>query len=241
MNWQYELPTFKCTIVSLAFSLDGTCMHLSQDGWREAMAGTISFYNAQGERQHTIYLGATPEYGKADFRRRFTLEIERAKACYPHAHTIGLADGAESNWLFLKQHTQTAILDFFHASSYLGAVAKAMFPTRPKDEKAWLDERCHQLKHHDGAAQSWYEEMLNIQQSRQTLPHLQEKLDAAVTYFKNHRHQMNYALYNRLHYPVGSGVTEVACKTLVKQRFCQSGMRWKQVGAAAILNLHALV
>lgn len=40
---------------------------------------------------------------------------------------------------------------------------------------------------------------------------------------------------------MGSGVTEVACKTLVKQRFCQSGMRWKQVGAAAILNLRTLV
>lgn len=33
INWQYELPTFKLTIVSLAFSLDGTCMHLSQCGW----------------------------------------------------------------------------------------------------------------------------------------------------------------------------------------------------------------
>lgn len=106
--------------------------------------------------------GSYSEYGKADFQRRFTLEIERAKVCYPHAYTTGLADGTESNWLFLKQHTQTAILNFFHASSYPGAVAKAMFPTRQKDEKAWLGERCHQLKHHDGAAQSLYEEMLNI-------------------------------------------------------------------------------
>jgi hypothetical protein len=29
-------------------------MHMSKDGWREAMAGTVSFYDAKGERQHTI-------------------------------------------------------------------------------------------------------------------------------------------------------------------------------------------
>jgi hypothetical protein len=42
-------------------------------------------------------------------------------------------------------------------------------------------------------------------------------------------------------FPIGSGVTEVACKTLIKQRFCLAGMRWKQPGAAGILNLRALV
>jgi hypothetical protein len=29
-----------------------------KEGWWEAMAGTIIFYDAKGERQHTIYLGA---------------------------------------------------------------------------------------------------------------------------------------------------------------------------------------
>ena len=99
-----------------------------KEGWREAMAGTISFYDAQGERQHTIYLGATPEYGKADFLRRFTAEIERVKVRFPDAKRVGLADGAESNWQFLTQHTEAPILDFYHASSYLGSVVNAKYP-----------------------------------------------------------------------------------------------------------------
>ena len=66
-QWHYDLPNFQQPIVSIAISLDGTCMHLSRRRSREAMAGTISFYDAKGERQHTVYLGATPEYGKADF------------------------------------------------------------------------------------------------------------------------------------------------------------------------------
>jgi len=30
-------------------------MLLQEDGWRLAMAGTIAFYDAQGERLHTIF------------------------------------------------------------------------------------------------------------------------------------------------------------------------------------------
>jgi len=36
------------------------------------------------------------------------------------------------------------------------------------------------------------------------------------------------------------GVTEAACKTLVKQRLCASGMRWKNKGAKIVLRLRAL-
>ena len=35
----------------------------AENGWREAMAGTISLYDIDGERIHTIQLEATPEYG----------------------------------------------------------------------------------------------------------------------------------------------------------------------------------
>jgi len=34
---------------------------------------------------------------------------------------------------------------------------------------------------------------------------------------------MNYPKFLAEHLPIGSGVTEAACKTLVKQRLCASG------------------
>jgi hypothetical protein len=52
---------------------------------------------------------------------------------------------------------------------------------------------------------------------------------------------MRYARYRENGMPIGSGVTEAACKTLVKQRLCCSGMRWAPEGAQIILNLRALV
>ena len=52
---------------------------------------------------------------------------------------------------------------------------------------------------------------------------------------------MDYATQIKKQLPIGSGVTEAACKTLVKQRLCGSGMRWKNKGAQVILSLRALV
>jgi hypothetical protein len=84
-SWNYAPPKLDVEIKSVAIGLDGTCMLLCDTGWREAMVGTISLYDALGERQHTIYIGATPEYGKAIFLERLEREIRRTKAHYPQA------------------------------------------------------------------------------------------------------------------------------------------------------------
>ena len=66
--------------------------------YRQAMVGTIALYDEAGERQHTMYIAAAPEYGKETFKARLTREIERASALYPSAIKIGVADGAHDNW-----------------------------------------------------------------------------------------------------------------------------------------------
>jgi hypothetical protein len=240
-SWNYVPPKLDVEINSVAIGLDGTCMLLCETGWREAMVGTVSLYDAEGERQHTIYIGATPEYGKAQFLERLEREIERTKTRYPKATYIGIADGATSNWQFLKGHTSEQVLDFYHASGYLGAVAIALYPEDLTQQKQWLTQSCHQLKHDAGAATQLYEQMLKLSQSAAHPKAIQDNLNAAVTYFHNHLHQMNYSYYRDRSYPIGSGVTEAACKTVIKQRLCCSGMRWKETGAAVVLSLRTLV
>ena len=41
-------------------------------------------------------------------------------------------------------------------------------------------------------------------------------------------------------YPIGSGVIEAACKMIIKQRLCNSGMKWKEDGAKAVLCLRCV-
>lgn len=240
-SWNYVPPKLEVEIASVAIGLDGTCMLLCDSGWREAMVGTISLYDALGERQHTIYIGATPEYGKASFLERLEREIGRTKARYPEATYIGIADGAAINWQFLNRHTTHQVLDFYHATGYLGAVAVALHPKDLPQQQQWLHQACHQLEYDVGAATQLYDQMCELSKSKDHPKTIQEQLSAAMTYFQNHLHQMNYAVYRNQHYPIGSGVTEAACKTVIKQRLCCSGMRWKEAGAAVVLSLRTLV
>jgi hypothetical protein len=237
--WEYATPKIDRPIKTVAISMDGTCV-LCEGSYREAMTGTISLYDKAGERQHTIYLGATPEYGKATFQERMTREITHIKKLYPRATYIGIADGARANWDFLESHVSIQVLDFYHATQYLSDVAMVAAPDSEADRIEWLDERCHRLKHEEGAAARILKEMESLRKKKRTAA-MQTQLDSAITYFRNHKHQMNYAQYQDQSLPIGSGVTEAACKTLIKQRLCCSGMKWVEQGARIILSLRALV
>jgi hypothetical protein len=63
------------------------------------------------------------------------------------------------------------------------------------------------------------------------------RLPTELDYFRKRRKRMRYAQMRASGLPIGTGVTEAACKTLVTQRLKQSGMRWSQEGGQAILNL----
>ncbi len=65
-DWSDTLPKFEAPPATVAIGLDGTCALMCEDGWREAMVGTLAFSDRDGERRHTVYLAATPEYGKGE-------------------------------------------------------------------------------------------------------------------------------------------------------------------------------
>jgi hypothetical protein len=66
---------------------------------------------------------------------------------------------------------------------------------------------------------------------------LPEGLRLAIGYLFRHRKRMRYATFRQQGYPTGSGTVESACKTVVQERCCQSGMRWSRTGLQAILSL----
>mgnify|MGYP000106069579 CR=1 FL=1 len=241
-SWSYDLPQIQAPVKSVAVGIDGTCMLLTEEGWREAMVGTLSLYDDKGERLHTIQMGATPEYGKSSFYTRFDRELEQIRNRYPDALFVGIADGAKSNWEYLKPRTDKQTVDFWHASGYLGKAAEAMFVGKRKEgeKRQWLDNACHKLKHKIGAPSRLLTEMVEYAESTDLSKQRREKLDAAISYFKNNKSRMPYARNMENSIPIGSGVTEAACKTLIKQRLCNSGMRWKEKGAAAVLSLRSL-
>jgi hypothetical protein len=235
-SWSYATPVLG-KVATVGIGVDGTCMLICDHNWREAMTGSISLYDKHGERLHTIYVGAAPEYGKERFFDRMQHEIDHVRSLYPKALFVGIADGAKSNWDFLGPQIDEQVLDFYHASQYLARAAAAICSER--DREQWLAEQCHSLKHKHHAAARILRHLAQATTAKMKPDHRTD-LQACITYFGNHLHQMRYAHYRDNGIPIGSGVTEAACKTLVKQRLCCSGMRWTPEGAQIVLSLRAL-
>jgi hypothetical protein len=126
-NWTYAIPVATGEVSSVGFSVDGTCMLLCGDGYRQAMVGSISLYDSHGERLYTRYTAMPPESGKSRFYESFTREIKTVKRLYPKATCVGVADGAADNWTFLTEHVHIQVLDYFHAVEYLSGVSDAAF------------------------------------------------------------------------------------------------------------------
>ena len=165
-------------------------------------------------------------------------EIARVKRRYAHARYVGVSDGASDFRPWLEKHTTTQVLDFWHLTEYLAEASKAMFG-RAAEREQWMDDRCHRLKHRHGAAA----EILTEIEAARDKPGLstakRETLETTARYLRNNSDRTKYASYRKRRFPIGSGITEAACKSVVKQRMCGSGMKWKFSGAETVLTLRS--
>ena len=238
-DWEYDLPPLPAPVKTLSVGLDGTCMFMNDEGgWRQAMVGTISLYDKAGERMHTIYTGATPEYGKETFLERLDRELERTRVLFPDATVQGLADGAADNWAWLSERTDVQVLDFWHLSEYVGRAGEAAYPKNPLLREEWVETWCHAFKHEPGTPKRFLAELRN--RRRGLKGDALETLSDTARYVTNQQDRLGYPDELKAHRPIGSGVTEAACKTLIKERMCKAGMRWKRDGASAVVALRAL-
>jgi len=240
--WDYQIPALDAPVSTVSIGLDGTTIRMDEGSFREAMVGTIAFYDREGNRLYTSYCGAAPQYGKQIFMDRFEREIVSIKKIYPHATCPGVADGATDNWPFLTKYTTIQVLDFYHATEYLGDAVDGVFGgTRSYAKgKLWLDKACHDLKHKKGAASRILKQLIDWLPLKMSWER-KNKIKKAVTYFTNNKKLMTYYSLVKKYLPIGSGVTEAACKTIIKQRLCKSGMKWKIEGAANVISLRCLV
>ncbi len=261
-EWQ---PLSKCSeVVTVSVGLDGAHLNTRRDGWRQGMAGTIALYDAQGERLETLYVGGgpgeTPPTGKAAFLSRLDELTLRVRECYPQAQVVGLSDGAVDLQKYLASHTDDYLLDFHHAAEHVSRAALAFAPDGRADAPealAWAAEQRRVLRDVSGGA--WQVLALLRERLRPNGKGAKSRsegkagskraaltkaartaVQSVETYFSNHISNMDYAGWQARLLPIGSGVTEAACKTLIKQRLCQSGMRWSIAASDALITLRAL-
>ena len=145
-----------------------------------------------------------------------------------------MADGANDNWKFLSDELPAGheVVDFYHATEHLHAAIAA----------AYGDGTLETSHRYEKLRETLRDEEDGVMTVIRALEYLRKKhrsskvLRNATSYFRKRRARMQYAKIKALGLPIGSGMVEAACKTLVAQRLKLSGMRWSQTGAQAILT-----
>jgi hypothetical protein len=238
-HWSYApLAAAGAEVRTIGVGVDGACVLFCEEGYRQVMVGTIALYDADGERLHTTYVAQAPESGKAAFFAKMERELALTTERFPSARVAAVADGAHDHWSWLEARSRWQVVDFWHVSEYLAAAAPAMARGQAAQE-CWLADVCHRLKHESGAAAALLAQMEQAMAAGKATA--RPALQKAISYFRSHLPRMNYALHLAMGLPIGSGVTEAACKSIVKERMSGSGMKWTSFGAQHILALRTLI
>ena len=248
-------PPSETKIVSV--SRDGTCVNTREDGWRQAQVGAVTFYgenlgfDKDGDpirnRLRTTYVGQMPEESSETFNPKFEQEVDYALDGVDDSCTIVcLADGARSNWKYFEAHPRLKnvihINDYYHSAGYLRKAADALFGKGTSEANRWFEKYRRILKKEDGGVEKVLRSIRYFRARRKIRAKDRKKIiRKALGYFTRNRSRMNYAEYIRLGLPIGSGVNEAACKTVIGHRFKRAGMRWSIEGGQDILNLRVLV
>lgn len=217
--------------------------------YRNAMVGVVSFYGAVADpeqdptppRLSSVYTAQMPEPKAPTFKQKFEAEVKAAheKASADLVKVV-LCDGARALWKYIRGtllfQAYVFILDYYHAAEHLSLAAEALFGKGTQEAKDWFNKYADKLLEEDGAVEALLRSMKYY--TRPSLPAARRKvLNAQRHYFLTNQACMAYADFRRRGLPIGSGPVEAACKTLVKARLCQSGMRWTVEGGQNILDL----
>ena len=206
-------------------------------GYCEAACATVTVYDHERAPLHTVRMGRMPESKKATIKGMLCDELAAVAAARPELEIVAVADGARDNWRYFDRELPGAaqIADFYHAVEHLGVALASAYGEGSTRHKSQFKKLRYVLEYEAGG----------IDKVIRSLRHLRDRfprrkaLRREVKYFQRNRHRMRYLEFTEQGWPIGSGMVEAACKTLVTQRLKRSGMRWNTDGGQAILTFRS--
>ena len=224
--------------VTLAMSIDSTCVNIRREGWRHATAATLSTYDTNGNRLDTVYIGRMPEMGKLQAKRLLEKEVEARMAKQNFKYIVCIADGARDLWRYFRRKYPNTIhvVDFFHVCEHLSKLSDLFFDNR-SEAKTWYKKYRTILKEDPQGASK----LIRAARYRRSLIKENPEIESEIKYLQHNRKRMNYFELRQKKLPIGSGVVEAACKNLIGARMKKSGMRWSVDGGQTILTLRSII
>ena len=218
-----------------------------------ASCGTVTVLDRRGRRLGTVYLAHVPEFGQGTLSQELTELLAEVFQRWPGPlpRLCYVTDSGDNEITYYDKvlstmkHPRTGealewqrVADYYHVSERVWKMGELLFG-KGKKATAWVRKMQKWLLKPSGA----YRVLHSAAALKQQLGLGKKKLaefNKAYRYLRDRMCYMDYASYRRLGIPLGSGVTEAACKTVYTQRLKLSGMRWQKSGAQRILQLRVL-
>jgi hypothetical protein len=237
----------------LAAGRDGIMVPMLPRGYHEASTATVSVYDRRRGRLGTVYLGQMPEEKQTTLSAALTDLLKGTlqdwQGSVPRLVYVTDKGSAPDDYyhrvLKKMMHPRERtlrlewewVLDFYHVCSYIGKLADALFGAETKAGAAWFKKMRHWLRdRRQGVSQVLRSAMQLLDRRKMNKPQ-RTAFWKAYQYLRRHRRWMDYEGHRRRGLPIGSGVTEAACKTVFTHRFKRSGMRWAAETGQIILDL----
>jgi hypothetical protein len=245
----------------IAVGRDGiTLREYKHCAFRVATAATVSIYDRRGKRLITVYLAYPPELGQATMDQMLSGLIGDLLKAWdgPLPRLAYVTDSGSNETGYFERvlrrmvHPRTGerlewirVADFYHVSERIWTMADVLFGKGTKEAHGWAKRMLKALKKPSGASRVLHSAASHFHARQRKKRPLSKKNEAtywtAYGYLQSRTKFMRYSEYKSLHIPLGSGVTEAACKTVFTQRLKNSGMRWSHDGAKMILTLRTIL
>ena len=239
--------------VTLAVGRDGV-MIPTRPCWEEASTATLSVLDRAGRRLGTVYLGRMPQPGQGTMTAQLLALIRDVLDRWPQKppRLVYVTDAGEHPQAFYRyqlagmNHPRTGerlkwewIVDYYHACQRITKLAEALFGSSAEGSR-WAARMRRVLRDQRGGVTRVVQSAQALRRHRK-LKRTRKEFDTALNYLKKYTAHMDYAAARRRGLPIGSGVTEAACKTIFGYRFKQSGMRWKKEHGQHVLDLRVIL
>ena len=241
--------------VVLAAGRDGITLGMQPHGIFEvATTATLTVYDRKSKRLGSVYLAYAPQLGQQTMTDELTALLEEVLRQWegPPPRLAYVTDAGDHESTYYRRvlkklkHPRTGkplawqwIVDFYHAAQRLTTMAESLFGAG-REASAWAARMRKLLKKPNGPFRVLH--AAAAMRARRKMPaRAAKEFERAYNYLRTRTRHMQYAEFRRQGLPIGSGITEAACKTVFTQRLKLSGMRWKRPGAQTILNLRVIL
>lgn len=240
----------------LSVGRDGITLRHRKRFFAVATAATITVYDRSGKRLGTVYLAHPPESGQTTMSEMLTSLLNELFTRWkgPPPTLAYVTDSGSNETTYFREVLRkmkhpitgvkmlwTRVADFYHISERVWAMAEALFTKKEsRESKSWATRMLKNLTLQSGASRVLHSAASLL--SRRKLGKTRtENFRKAYRYIQSRTSYLKYHDYRKQHIPLGSGVTEAACKTVFTQRLKLSGQRWSNEGAKRILTLRTIL